>query len=159
VEISNPSIEYGRHNLDFGKGFYVTTLRGQAEKWALRRASMAVTRTPIISTYEFSPEGLNILSFEGYTEEWLDFVVENRQRVTKPLSHTYDAIFGNIADDDVVATVDEYMRLLLAKRVNRDVKNATIFQRTFEPPNNRYCIAIQKGIEALKFIKSYRPEE
>jgi hypothetical protein len=30
-----PEISYSKAYLDFGKGFYVTTFRSQAEKWAL----------------------------------------------------------------------------------------------------------------------------
>ena len=38
MEVTNPDISYGRFNLDFGKGFYVTTLQARAEKWARRCA-------------------------------------------------------------------------------------------------------------------------
>lgn len=38
IVIEKPDINYGRFNLDFGKGFYATTLQEQAEKWARRRA-------------------------------------------------------------------------------------------------------------------------
>ena len=40
MKIPNPDIGYGRFNLDFGKGFYVTTLQTQADKWARRRAKV-----------------------------------------------------------------------------------------------------------------------
>jgi len=39
-EIQKPDLNYGRFNLDFGNGFYVTTISEQAEKWAMRRAMM-----------------------------------------------------------------------------------------------------------------------
>ena len=32
--VRNPLASYGRPDLDFGQGFYVTTLRSQAERWA-----------------------------------------------------------------------------------------------------------------------------
>ena len=41
IEIKNPNLNNGRYNLDFGNGFYVTTMQEQAEKWAPRRARMA----------------------------------------------------------------------------------------------------------------------
>jgi hypothetical protein len=37
MELPAPNIKYGRTNLDFGQGFYVTALKEQAEKWAVRR--------------------------------------------------------------------------------------------------------------------------
>ncbi len=33
-EIATPLVHVGRNNLDFGKGFYVTTLQQQAKRWA-----------------------------------------------------------------------------------------------------------------------------
>ena len=35
--VPHPLAGYGRADLDFGQGFYVTTLRGQAERWANRK--------------------------------------------------------------------------------------------------------------------------
>jgi hypothetical protein len=155
MEIQEPDPLYGRYNLDFGKGFYVTTLQKQADKWASRRAK-AENGNPFVNIYEFDNSDLNILRFEGYTEEWLDFIVECRAGTVKP--HQYDAVFGNIANDDVAATVDEYIRLLRKNRVNADVKRATLYQLTFSKPNDQYCITTQKGIKALIFIESYRLE-
>ena len=34
VVVSEPSVVAGRENLDFGRGFYLTCLRSQAEAWA-----------------------------------------------------------------------------------------------------------------------------
>ena len=34
--IKNPIVSYGRENLDFGKGFYTTSIQKQAEKWVAR---------------------------------------------------------------------------------------------------------------------------
>ena len=154
TEVQFPDINYGRFNLDFGMGFYVTTLQKQAEKWSKRRGLLK-NQDPVVSVYEFNIDLLNILVFEGYTEEWLDFVVKNRARVNKTENHNHDVIFGNIAEDDVAATVDEYMRLMSKGRVNDDVKRATLYQLSFSKPNDQYCIATQKGINALQFIKSY----
>ena len=163
LEIPAPDISLGRSNLDFGSGFYVTTLQQQAEKWAARRAKPLKRRgeevMPIVSVYEFDSQNLEILTFDGYTEEWLDFVSENRAKSDTTKIQKYDAVFGNIADDDVAATIDEYIRLIGIGRVNIDVKMGTLYQLTFSEPNNQYCITTQKGINALKFIKSYSSEE
>ena len=53
IEIQTPDIGRGRVNLDFGIGFYVTTLRTQAEKWARRRAK-TMRNKPVVSVYEFT---------------------------------------------------------------------------------------------------------
>jgi hypothetical protein len=156
MEIKEPDVNFGRFNLDFGKGFYVTTMQEQAEKWAPRRSVMAKKHEAIINIYEFETTGLNIHSFNGYSEEWLDFVLLNR--VGNAPLHEYDAIFGNMADDDVAATVNYYISLLEKGRVEAEDKMFFLRQLRFSKPNNQYCIATQKGINALKFSECYRME-
>ena len=150
--IKQPTLEYGRFKLDFGKGFYVTTLPDQAEKWAARRAILD-NKTPVVSVFEFEADNLNILYFDGYTAEWLDFVVMNRAGTVIP--HKYDAIYGNIANDDVASVVNDYMRLLERGRINPGGKRFFLEQLQYSKPNNQYCIASLKGIEALRFIDNY----
>ncbi len=38
VEIAKPDLKYSKNNLDFGKGFYVTTFKEQAKNGRLERA-------------------------------------------------------------------------------------------------------------------------
>jgi hypothetical protein len=150
--IEFPDINYGRTKLDFGKGFYVTTLQAQAEKWARRRAKPE-QKKPVVSVYTFEIDNLAILSFDGYTEEWLEFVVKNRYEATQ--LHQYDAIYGNIANDDVATIVNDYIRLLRKGRIDQDGKRFFIKQLQYSEPNSQYCVATQKGIDALKFMEDY----
>lgn len=163
AEIQTPNLNYGRYNLDFGKGFYVTGLKEQAEKWAVRRATMAnivqniENPKSIVNVYEIdiAATELSILAFYGYTEEWLDFVVMNRGLRETQLNDKYDIIFGNVADDDVAAVVDDYMRLADKGRIDESGKSFFIKQLQFSKPNDQYCIVSQKAIDMLKFLKSY----
>ena len=167
IEIKTPSLDYGRYNLDFGKGFYVTGLQEQAEKWARRRATMASLirnsedAKPIVSIYEldFDCAGFNVLTFNGYTEKWLDFIVRNRGLTEPTASSEFDVIFGNVANDDVAAVVDDYMRLLSKGRLDSDGKRFFLSQLQFSKPNNQYCLASTKALDALKFVSSYKSEE
>ena len=156
MEIPEPDVNYGRFNLDFGKGFYVTTLQQQAEIWAPRRAKTQKKEAKFVSIYEFETCGLNILSFNGYSEEWLDFVLNNRAGRAEP--HQYDVIYGNMADDDIAPTVNYYIRLLAKGRIEEEDKKFFLRQLRFSKPNNQYCIATQKGIDAIKFKESYELE-
>ena len=152
TEVKFPDSLYGRFNLDFGQGFYVTTLQKHAEKWAIRK-SRRRQGSPTISVFNFDISGLDILAFGGYTEDWLDFVISNR--IGKPELHQHDAIFGNIADDDVAGVVDEYIRLLSKNRVTPEIKTAWLQLLQYSEPNNQYCIISQKAIKAIKFRESY----
>jgi predicted RNA-binding protein YlxR (DUF448 family) len=166
LEIKIPDLNYSRYNLDFGKGFYITGLVNQAEKWAQRRTAMAklinnLDAKPVVSVYEidFDSSNLKLLSFDGYTEEWLDFIVRNRGQKKPTVSSEYDIIFGNVANDDVAAVVDDYMRLLEKERIDREGKLFFIKQLQFSKPNDQYCIVTKKAEEALKFIRSYELED
>lgn len=90
VEIQYPLANIGRDNLDFGKGFYATDIYNQAEHWAsamkLRRPGTIAT----INVYELninkiSFDNYNSLHFNGYNNDWLDFVVNSR-RGEKPMA-------------------------------------------------------------------------
>lgn len=37
--VEKPNVQFSKNYLDFGKGFYVTSFKKQAERWALRKAS------------------------------------------------------------------------------------------------------------------------
>ena len=43
----------GRADLDFGRGFYLTSLRSQAEQWAARVQLLRASTTAWINVYEF----------------------------------------------------------------------------------------------------------
>jgi hypothetical protein len=79
-EIDLERCEVGK---DFGRGFYVTKLREQAETWAIRKGKKNRT-DGVVTDFEFDENicrmmKLNVLRFEDYNEEWLDFVVLNRK--------------------------------------------------------------------------------
>lgn len=40
--IKNPDIAHSKKYLDFGKGFYLTSYKSQAEKWALRKSLLYI---------------------------------------------------------------------------------------------------------------------
>ena len=39
--VEHPDVNHSYRDLDFGRGFYVTTVKEQAEKWAKRKASFS----------------------------------------------------------------------------------------------------------------------
>ena len=53
--VMHPDCKAGRKNLDFGQGFYVTSLQEQAEGFARRKAQDRKSN-PVVSVYEFDYE-------------------------------------------------------------------------------------------------------
>ena len=52
IIVDKPLVSYGRDNLDFGKGFYTTSLKEQAEKWVQR--FILLDDKGIISIYDYN---------------------------------------------------------------------------------------------------------
>lgn len=111
VSVRRPSLHYGRKNTDFGKGFYATTDFDQAARWAHIKKVRSNSVHAVVSIYEIADdllerEGLVIMRYNGATESWLNFVVENRKAKT-PL-HEYDIVLGPVANDKLYATISMY---------------------------------------------------
>lgn len=109
----------GRANLDFGKGFYVTNIRSQAEFWAARTGRFHKTEG-VVSEFEFyerafSDEMYKVLRFVNYNEEWLDFVILNRDPITEEQRHDYDVVEGPVANDDVNDRINDYLAGFVSK--------------------------------------------
>lgn len=149
IEVSKPLVSLGRPNLDFGQGFYVTDLRHQAERWAERIATRKMAQ-PVLSVYEFdvdiAKQDCRYLKFEAYDKSWLDFVVANRKGMM--LWKDYDVVEGGVANDNVIDTVEDYMR-------GRMSAEAALVELSKHQPNNQFCILKQEVVERhLRFVKS-----
>lgn len=143
--VKNPDTSYSRNYLDFGKGFYLTSIYDQALKYAqrfLRRQQKAWLNT---YEFEFNPSNWKILEFEAYDKRWLDFI--SKCRAGKD-DTDYDMVIGGIANDKVIQTLDRYFEGNLSE-------SETLGLLKYEKPNNQYCIRSQKMInECLKHIES-----
>lgn len=100
---------------DFGKGFYLNPDYEQAFLWAESRVKALQEGSPTVTSYEFDlnsalEEGLSVKIFEGYTEEWAEFVVGNRRNSSDKSSHSYDIVIGPIANDNVGRQIQLYMQ-------------------------------------------------
>lgn len=102
--VDAPLILKPRRTLDYGKGFYTTTSRKQAEEWVKRRLNSEDKECGFVNVYEFDKElasTLNVLIFDSPTEAWVDFVMQNR--TIKDFTHDYDIVYGPVANDRVYA--------------------------------------------------------
>jgi hypothetical protein len=113
AQIDKIDLSKGELARDFGQGFYVTNIYEQAKVWANRkgkqRKTEGVVNEFIFLESAFVSDYFNTLRFTGYSEEWLDFVVMNRQNDTSKNLHNYDIVEGPVADDDVAARITFYL--------------------------------------------------
>ena len=78
MSVVKPDIIHSRDYLDFGKGFYLTSIHEQAVRYAQR--FIRRQREAWLNSYEFefnSPEW-KILEFDSYDKDWLNFVANCR---------------------------------------------------------------------------------
>jgi hypothetical protein len=149
-----PNLLLGRTDIDFGQGFYLTTLFDQAKRWAVRRSTWKTNKEAIVNIYNYNKDSdLKYKKFDGYSEEWLDFIVLNRTSKNRPVVVTYDIIEGNVADDDVINAVDRYVELLRNGKVTRNIKLGLLDELKFAKPNNQICLKTATAIKCLKFDK------
>lgn len=145
VAVQNPDTQHSREFLDFGKGFYVTTLREQAVKYAER--FLLRGRPAWLSVYELKdvPVQHSVKTLLAYDSEWLDFVTACRKGAD---ATSYDVVIGGIANDKVFRTIDLYF----AGDIGKD---EALRRLKYEKPNNQICIRSQQVIdECLTYLSS-----
>lgn len=149
-KVEHPVCDFGRPNLDFGQGFYVTDINEQAEEWAHRQAD-ARKEAPVLNVYEFDREKaiqvFQYLLFSAYDKAWLHFIVNSRNGL-KPWEG-YDIIEGGIANDRVIDTVNLYSLGLM----DEDTALARLSEHQ---PNNQICILSQPAIEKYLVFKEVK---
>ena len=94
-----------KRNKDFGKGFYLSDSYEQAAEMAKFKA-VTLGGSVIVNRYEvddsiLSDKMLRIKIFEEYSQEWAEFVFENRKNSTDVPIHDFDIVYGPIANDKV----------------------------------------------------------
>lgn len=134
LEISHPDIAFSREKLDFGTGFYTTPLKHQAISWASRFKRTG--KNAVINQYEFDEslfKQYKTLEFYSYSEQWLDFVVDNR---TQQNVEYFDIIIGGVANDRVFNTIE----LLIENLIN---KQEALGRLMYEENNLQICFRNQ----------------
>lgn len=145
VEVTRPDTAHSRDYLDFGRGFYLTSIKEQAIKYGER--FLRRRKTAWLNTYEFyaDMEEWNILWLEHYDKKWLDFVANCREGVQVG---DYDMVIGGIANDKVIETIDRYFAHLISQE-------EALQRLIYEKPNIQYCIRSERMLrECLTFKES-----
>ncbi len=131
---------------DFGTGFYLTDLREQAEKMAVKKARIYSGR-PIIQEYEFNEAlltngELRVKQFTSPDQEWAEFIYNNRSR-TVNFHHDYDIITGPIANDGVAYLLDRYEEGTLSlDQFAQELK--------FRDLNSQFFFGTEKAVKHLR---------
>ena len=149
TEIDKIDLAKCQANKDFGRGFYVTKLRKQAETWADIIGGIH-DKPGVVTEFKFHERAFvddtyKTLRFTGYNEEWVDFVILNRNRETPEQKHDYDIVEGPIADDRVSRRIDDYLDGIISKLDFLD-------ELKHNEDNHQICFCTLKSLQMLEKI-------
>ena len=140
-------------NKDFGQGFYLTADRAQASLMAQNR-SVASQLPPVVNPYEvpdnlLEDKSLRTKVFTEYSEEWAQFVLDNRNG---ECLETYDIVYGPIANDKVGVQIRLFTQGFISmEQFIRKLKYSKGI--TFQ-----YYFGTARAVKSLKHIADYEPE-
>lgn len=146
--IERPEIRIPNRTLDFGKGFYLTSSEKQASDWVLRRTKIEAVPMGYVNIYDFSFEdaekALIVKHFDHPSEEWLDFVMSNRQN--PGFEHNYDIVIGPVANDRVYTAFSLYEGGTISKDIL--IKELKTYRLV-----DQFLFHTAKSLEYLKFVR------
>ena len=147
--IDQIDLTMGMTDKDFGKGFYLTDIRSQADHMAVRRTRIAGFGKPCVTAYAFDDAllkagNLNVKVFSDMpTEEWAEFIDANRHSSETGFSHTYDIVVGSVADDGVAFQLERYHERAI------DLKTLA-HELAYRKLNRQYYFGTERAIAELK---------
>ena len=113
--VEQPRLLQPTRTLDYGSGFYTTTSKLQAIDWIIKK-SKRPDEPKFVNIYEIDKKelkNLKVLWFERPSDEWIDFVMRNRQDET--YVHNYDIVYGPVANDKVYVQFGLFEQHLISK--------------------------------------------
>lgn len=149
-EVSKPKILMPDHAMDFGLGFYATSSFEQAKKWSLIKKDRFHYEKEVVTTFEmnnliFKTADLKSKIFHQADEEWLDFVMSNRQNIN--FTYDYDVVMGAVANDNVYVSLNLYEQGFLSKK---ELLEELMTWKYVD----QICFHTNNALEYIKFLKS-----
>jgi len=146
MEIEEIDLSKAQPHRDFGQGFYVTKYREQAESWAKIIGSKYgndgfVTEFTYCDT-AFTEHLCKVKHFASYDEEWLDFVVMNRNTMLPQPAHDYDIVEGPVANDKVQRTLTRYL-------AGKITKENFLKMLSYHEPTHQICFCTMRSLLVL----------
>lgn len=148
VEIESIDLARGRRGKDFGKGFYANPDYMQAVEFCssvIRREGVGV---PTVTSFDFDESALNVLNvmrFDGYSKEWAEFILLNRNNTSDVPAHDYDIVVGPIADDGVGTQIRRLSRGFITF-------DAFLEELKYSKVSIQYFFGTEESIKYLKKI-------
>jgi len=144
---------------DFGRGFYLSDIRTQAENMAKRTVRIKGGK-PALNIYEIDDDfmqntDLKIKDFSTVpTEEWALFVMNNRNYrfsdFSNPLCNQdfkYDIVHGPVANDDMAVLFQQYEQNFIDLEMLRK-------RMTYKELSMQYSFHTEKAVSLLRKLET-----
>ena len=146
TKIQKIDLSKGELHRDFGQGFYVTKFRKHAESWAeiigRKQNTQGFVTEFIYYDTAFTERLCKVKHFEKYDEEWLDFIVLNRNPFSPVPAHDYDIIEGPVADDKVQYKLTKFLQGKIEKSVFLE-------ELSYHEATHQICFCTMKALLCL----------
>jgi hypothetical protein len=154
IEILDINLAKCRPHRDFGKGFYVTRFLRHAKRLSENMGRIHQTQG-FVTEFEYQENSFtqhvcNVKKFDRYNEEWLDFVVMNRNEEADEPAHNYDIVEGPVADDKVQNRINDYLGGAVSK-------NDFLNELKYHEETHQICFCTILSLQSLKRI-DYRKQ-
>lgn len=157
-----------RDGLDFGKGFYLTTSKSQAEHFIKNSVGRAILEKKIkkqefgyINEFlYYENEDVRTKIFAKADREWLHFVAYNRSKNDNLRSSIgkYDIIGGKIANDLTAKTIAIYLSSGYGDIGSENADNVAINLLLPNKLKDQYCFLTKKALKNIRYERSYKYE-
>jgi hypothetical protein len=154
VYIHNIELQRCKPYKDFGRGFYCTTIKSQAELMAKRVATIYGGKSGItqfeLDESIFADTDVNVKKFEGASKDWAVFVLNNRNRHFTQMDslecnhdNKYDMVVGPVANDDLALLFRTYTSGLVdLEALTKGLK--------YKMLTNQYSFHTERALKYLK---------
>ena len=169
AKISEINLSLCRRGKDFGKGFYVTNSREQAERFvnlSVRREIRSGqipdnTVNGYLNVFRLHlTSELKLHYFESANLDWLHFVAANRNRALfadiQSVLSPFDVIGGKIANDRTAQTLQLYVSGGYGQPGSEIADQIAIMTLLPNRLEEQFCFRTDRSVQALEYVESVK---
>ena len=113
-DFNSVDLSKSKDRRDFGKGFYTTTIKEQAQQWGFNMFNRFGGDGIFLYEFEFLPsKDLVSKVFTEISDDWFDFILTNR--TLGGVHHNFDFIQGPVANDKTFLTITGFIDGLFSR--------------------------------------------
>jgi hypothetical protein len=161
VQVRDIDLSMGADKKDFGKGFYMTDSRIQAERFVFTKAKRYNLKTGFVSVFEYThnPKVL-IRNFDKPDGEWLSFILEKRGFINVKNEAPYgakifDVVIGPVANDAVGVVLNQLLIGTYGDPGSQEARDTAIRLLETSTLHNQIFFGTELAVSCLKYREAY----